>query len=521
MDAKTFQKITADPLVFLDHIKFDCGGRHAVYGPSLDSWQREAWEAKSPGLRRAAGQCVEGGKSRCYEQLPRGHGKTLANSIAATWTLIAAKTRISVYCAGADQDQARLLRDAIDTLVQLNPWLSSVLTVQRDVVAHRKTGSRLEVLSGDAASSYGITPSAIFIDELTVWPDGEGEKLWHSLFSAAAKRNNCFLSIISNAGFGMGESWQWKVYESCFADPSWYTQHLDGPKASWLKSEHIEEQRRILPPMAFDRSWGNVWTRTKGDALTEIDIMASIMPSPGRNQPIPGPMTGRESGYTFVAGLDLSTRRDRSALTVVGVNGQTQRIRLAMVKTWAPGADGRIDLIAVQNAVIEAHRKFRLHSLVYDPLQAELMTAQLEKFSGLRCVEQVFSNASNLNRMASAILELFRERKFDMYRDEQMLADLRKLRIVERAAGFKLEAMRDSATGSHSDAAIALAICAPLALGLLSTNTGGAWGGVVNAGAGHWSPAGGNADFGGGFGPSNPHRPNEIQYLEGRYGKFF
>ena len=117
-------------------------------------------------------------------------------------------------------------------------------------------------------SSYGLLVDFIICDELVHW-SGDGS-LWHSIISTAAKRSNCLLVVISNAGFA--DSWQWDVRESARTDPAWLFSRLDGPQASWITPARLEEQRRMLPPMAFARLWLNQWSSGGGDALQEADV---------------------------------------------------------------------------------------------------------------------------------------------------------------------------------------------------------------------------------------------------------
>lgn len=112
--------------------------------------------------------------------------------------------------AALDSDQAKMLRNAMERLVRANPWLANLMEVQRLEAVNRETGSKLTVLANDAPSSYGLTPDAILIDEITHWG---ARDLWDSLVSAAAKRRHCLLVVITNAGTGRGSSWQWNARE--------------------------------------------------------------------------------------------------------------------------------------------------------------------------------------------------------------------------------------------------------------------------------------------------------------------
>jgi hypothetical protein len=68
----------------------------------------------------------------------------------------------------------------------------------------------------------------------------------------------------------------------------------------------------------------------------------------------------------------------------------------------------------------------------------------------------------SMQHMATAVLDAFRDRMVDLYNEPDLLADLRRARIVEKGYGFRLDMMaRGDAQGSgtrHGDAATAFAL---------------------------------------------------------------
>jgi hypothetical protein len=248
------------------------------------------------------------------------------------------------------------------------------------------------VISADAPSSYGLTPDFIFCDEVSHW---KNSALWESLFSAAAKRASCLLVCILNAGFH--DSWVWPVRESARTSPNWYFNALPGPMASWITPDRLEEQKRMLPAVAYARLWLNQWSAGSGDALSDAEITRALTQA--------GPMKGNERGWQFVAGLDLGLSRDASALVTIGqhvgwqdvarretagrvvgsvsdimfdlglseapivrgpeaewiVTGEepaTGRLRLGDVETWRGSSAKKLDLEVVERAILAAHQKF-------------------------------------------------------------------------------------------------------------------------------------------------------------------
>lgn len=109
------------------------------------------------------------------------------------WALAFATRPLKGYAFAADRDQARLLRNAVDVLCRLNPWLAEIIDVQALLIVniaqgHPGFGASLEVSASDVANSYGILPDLVICDEVTHW-QGDGS-LWHSIISSAAKNAN-------------------------------------------------------------------------------------------------------------------------------------------------------------------------------------------------------------------------------------------------------------------------------------------------------------------------------------------
>src|SRR5262249_47244354 len=151
--------------------------------------------------QKLAGFPIEGNPiRRAWQERPRGHSKTSDLAVMAAWALAFSPRPIKGIAAAASKDQAALIRDALSTLVRLNPSLAA-LDVQNWCIVNRNTGSQLEIMSSDVPTSWGQLPDFIIADEVCHWPDGKGEELWGSLFSSAAKRAHCLIVVITNAGF--------------------------------------------------------------------------------------------------------------------------------------------------------------------------------------------------------------------------------------------------------------------------------------------------------------------------------
>lgn len=456
LDRSRLAAYASSPAEFRRDLIIEVNGQPADLASVIEPWQSTDFAACDLGFQYCLNpRGVRPEQMRAYLERARGHSKTSDIAVMVAWAISFAPRLIQGYAAAADRDQARLIRNAIRKLVQLNPMLGKLIDVQINQVVnicdgHPGKESTLYIISNDAGSSYGITPDFIICDELTHW--GANGDMWDSLFSSAAKRNSCLLIVISNAGANAGDCWQWTIREHARLAGGWHFSSLDGPQASWITESVLAEQRLLLPGSVYQRLWLNQWVRG-GDALEGKDIDAAVT--------MLNPLLGRERGFTFVAGLDLGVKNDRAALCGLAANHTAQRVQLAMCQSWSPGmtALGEIDLTAVEEAVFQANKKYRFKGVYYDPSQAQLMAQRLRKRK-VNMIEVPFVGQS-LTLMAASVMTAFRQRRIDLYNDPQLIRDLGRLSIAPKSFGYKLEAARNS-TG-HADTAIAMAIALPYA----------------------------------------------------------
>jgi phage terminase large subunit-like protein len=458
IDPPKIARFSKSPAAFRESLLIDADGGPRLFQP--DDWQRRDFESLDGGWRRCVGQQVEYGLSRAYLERPRGHSKTTDEALMGLWAVVFAPGQITGVVAAGDRDQARLIRDAIARLVRANGWLSEILDIQAHRVANTATGSSLEILSSDADTSYGLTPDFVLIDELVHWANRD---LWDSLISAAAKRQGCMVVVISNAGRGMGSSWQWEVREACRQSPEWYFSRLDGPVASWIVSDprRLDEQRRLLPPKVYARLWLNEWQVEAGDALDGRDIQASIrLGGPKLHAPI-------DFNMPTLAALDIGLKNDRSALVVVQLDVLRQHINLVWCQAWSPlTRGGQVNLDDVERALVDVQGRYAPLLVAFDPWQCQHL-AQRVRGKGVNMREFIFS-AANCNHMAHSLLQVFRNGQISLYSDEALLRDLQRLLIEERSNGtYRLTAVRDRE--GHADRAMALAMLLPFAVSSLES----------------------------------------------------
>lgn len=132
----------------------------------------------------------------------------------------------------------------------------------------------------------------------------------------------------------------------------------------------------------------------------------------------------------------------------------TGRYRVASVQIWRPARGQKVELESVEQAIVEAHGRFKLACVGYDPWQAEYLAQRLTK--ARIPTEAVQFVPGNLQSMAQTTLEAFNERLISVPNNEALLTDLRKLRILEKSYGIRLDSPRGPS--GHGDSATGLAV---------------------------------------------------------------
>lgn len=479
---KQFTTFANDPAAFRDSLTVDVSGVARKFGDVQDDWQRADFVANDPALMRCVGRSDTEAIMWSYLERARGHSKTTDIAVMCVWALAFATRPIRGYAFAADKDQSRLLKDAIATIIRLNPWLSEILDINAHSISngangHPAEGAELIIAASDVGSSYGILPDLIVADELTHWEEG-AEGLWESIISSAEKRKNCMLMVISNAGFL--ETWQWQAREKARTAPEdWIFSRLDGVKASWYDAKAFERQRRNMPPIAFARLWENQWSTGGGDALTPDDINAAFSNDVTK-------INGAQDGWEYVAGLDLGIKRDCSAIVILGVKRTYEghgQIRLAHTRLWRPRPGVHIQIADVERAILALHGRFNLQCLNCDPWNATYLMQRLQATGmgdishdagtyGWRKVPivEVPQTGSTLQKMATVVVEAFTDRRVVLYDDPDLRRDLFKLRIEDKPYGFRLKSPHDS--DGHGDLASAFALAMLAASDMTGTTIG-------------------------------------------------
>ncbi len=155
------------------------------------------------------------------------------------------------YALAADADQGALLLDALSGFVRRTPGLAGLVKLDRHRVTVVESGASLQVLSADVASSWGLSPWLVIIDEVAQWAETRGPReLWTSIVSAVPKVEGARLAVLTTAGDP--SHWSAKVLDHARRSDAWYVHEEPGP-LPWRSEDDLAEQRALLTESSFAR----------------------------------------------------------------------------------------------------------------------------------------------------------------------------------------------------------------------------------------------------------------------------
>lgn len=336
---------------------------------------------------------------RAYIERPRGHSKTSDMAVQIAWILLAARTPVNGVAAAADREQASLLLRAIQNLKHVNPTLCGDLAFVDGAVRNRRTGSRLDLISSDVGSSYGILPDFVICDELSHWP---GPDLWYSLLSSAAKKPSCVLAVLTNAGVGRG--WAWDVRENASRSPDWYFSSLDRPLAPWITEQSLAEQKAMLPPSVYERLWLNRWQHSDGEFVSLAE--AELCIDPQLHQADFG-----QPGIQYVAAIDYAEKHDFTVGVICHHDGQ--RIVVDRMDVVRPSALRPTPTAWVEAWIERAAGCFPLIRFVIDEYQ---LLSTFQKYEGCFSMKRFqFLGGQGNHGLAITLRQLILQRQVVWY----------------------------------------------------------------------------------------------------------
>lgn len=425
---------------FLRHSKGEWAGRPFA----LEPWQQFAiwclfgWK-RGDGFRRFR---------TAYAEICRKNGKSTISAGTALYLFFADnEPGAEVYAAATKRDQARIVHSEAVRMVRASPSLAARIGIYKDNLHVLSTASKFEPLGAAEDTADGLNIHGAIIDELHAH---RTRGLYDVLETATGARRQPLIFSITTAGFNRQticyelRDYGVRILEQNTADDSFFPliYTIDDEddwqnEAIWIKanpnlgvSVKLDDlQRKALKarevPAAqnnFRRLHLNQWTEQatrwlslevwrRNSAVYTLDDLA---------------------GQPCVAGLDLSTRKDLTALCLAfpASDKSAGRVRLWPVfflpttqlsereaadkfpygvhlrnALIVPIAGEVIDFSVVRRTVNELAQRVHIQSIAYDPWNAEHLAQDLaaDGFTLEPC-RQRFSDMSEPTKQFEALL---------------------------------------------------------------------------------------------------------------------
>ncbi len=351
--------------------------------------------------------------------LARKNGKSALGSGMALYGLLMGPRGGEVYSCAADRDQARIVFGSAKAMVEASPELASQTKLYRDAIEVPSTGSIYRVLSAEAFTKEGLSPTLVIYDELHAAPTDE---LWNVMTLAQAARRDALTIGITTAGVRTDSTGQdstcyrlyqygQKVAAKEVVDPSffmaWWKSADDADHwlpASWLPAnpgfgdlqdpEDFASAVKRTPENEYRTKRMNLWVNNQTAWLPTgawAKLRTDLPPDPSEDVDV-------------VIGFDGSFSGDSSALVGVTVEDCP---RIWLIQAWEKQPtdtdDWRVDIAEVEARIAAECRDRRVIEVACDPFRWQKSMQEMAA-RGLPIIEY---NSSSPTRMVPATAKFY------------------------------------------------------------------------------------------------------------------
>jgi len=366
---------------------------------------------------------------KAFVFIPKKNGKsTLAAGIGLYMLMGDREPGAEIYSAANDREQAGIVHREALNMAEASPGLMAELQVNRSThnIAYPRTRSYYRALSSDAPGKEGLNAHCILCDELHVW---YGRELWDTLRYAFRARRQGLLFVITTAGDDplsvCREQYDYAkgVLAGRIADDRLfaYIREAD-PEDDWkstkvwrranpaagiiIRQEDFaadarEAEKTPASQASFKRYTLNIWATAANPWFKGADWDACAGPGPVNEDTL--------AGRDCWCGMDLASTQDITAAVLVFPDGPDRFIlvprfwipedrladgdanaayRVWAAQGWLRTTPGNVcDYAFIKHDLAADAKRFRVRQWMFDPWNAESLTQELEKETGVERVK--------------------------------------------------------------------------------------------------------------------------------------
>lgn len=341
--------------------------------------------------------------------MPRKNGKSALGSGIGLYLLMMGPNGGEVYSCAADRDQARIVFGSAKQMVELSPELASISKLYRDAIEIPETGSVYRVLSSEAFTKEGLNPHAVIFDELHALPDDE---LWNVMQLAMAARTDPMILAITTPGVKTDRTGQ---------DSICYRLYQHGQRVS---TGEIEDNAFFMAwwqaPADCDHRDEKMWEIANpgyGDLQDPEDFPPAVQLTPEnefRTKRL-GQWVNAQTAWLPSGAWEKLSSCEPPGLecqVILAVDGSFSGDSTCIVgvtvedipRIWLIGAwekqptdtdEWRVDIAAVETAILQACRQWDVLEVVFDPFRWQRTMQELDAV-GLPIVEYPSSSPARM-----------------------------------------------------------------------------------------------------------------------------
>lgn len=341
--------------------------------------------------------------------MARKNGKSALSSGIALWGLFLGENGSEIYSCAADKDQAKIVFNDAKKMIEAEPEMVEYAKIYRDAIEIPSTNSVYRVLSSEAYTKEGLSPTLVIMDELHALPNRElfdvmqlgmgarREPLLLAITTAGVKSDTTGQDSIAYSLYQYGQ----KVARQEIKDDSFFMAWWEAPIDSDYRSsdtwklanpafgdlnsvEDFESAVKRTPEAEFRTKRTNAW----------VSSQTAWLPS--------GTWESREVEKEIsldtevILGFDGSFSGDASV--IVGVTVE-ENPHVFLVDAWekqpTDREDWRVDIAEVEATIIETCKKYKVKEIACDPFRWQRSMEALQNM-GLPIVEWPSTSAARM-----------------------------------------------------------------------------------------------------------------------------